>query len=492
MTTQQTDALQCAADLEYSIARHGMQDAFTLNAYRAMKMVRTQHARITELESQLESQLAQRFDAADVATVSAQGFRDGVASLSANAGEPRNATDRDALIDAIAQGLHGTWHCTRVWEAWHVGTMSQDDFEPVDESETPTEIADAVLAMLAAQVGAVESNTADAAPTQGATDMENLQRTAVGWQGRALRAERNWAVCRRWAIAGGAPVEKLGDDPDQPFHAASLAAGQATAAPQGVAYAALPEPYCNAHDDADACYPDMFSEYQMRAFADATHTLRASHGQAPAGAAPECLTCSDHGAVGNILTAEPCPDCTHLNAQPAPATQPAPVLWVSPEQFANFMDSDEAPFGKYVPARKTSAGNFTMPLFAASAPAPAQQAAQQGVAYADAHGAIMGAAYDFRDAHISGSQNQKRSAHAALESAVTHALRASHGQAPADYLAQREIPFVPKNGGAHLIVEGKDCFIDFWPGTGKWHSRCGKKGFGVRNLVAFIETPSNA
>ena len=79
MTTQQTDALQCAADLEYSIARHGMQDAFTLNAYRAMKMVRTQHARITELESQL----AQRFDAADMATASAQGFRDGVASVSA-------------------------------------------------------------------------------------------------------------------------------------------------------------------------------------------------------------------------------------------------------------------------------------------------------------------------------------------------------------------------------------------------------------------------
>jgi hypothetical protein len=63
---------------------------------------------------------------------------------------------------------------------------------------------------------------------------------------------------------------------------AALAAGQATAAQQGVAYAALPEPYCNAHDDADACYPDMFSEHQMRAFADATHTLRASHGQAPA------------------------------------------------------------------------------------------------------------------------------------------------------------------------------------------------------------------
>jgi len=57
----------------------------------------------------------------------------------------------------------------------------------------------------------------------GATEMENLQRTAVGWQERALRAERNWVVCRRWATAGGAPVEKLGDDPDQPFHAASPA-----------------------------------------------------------------------------------------------------------------------------------------------------------------------------------------------------------------------------------------------------------------------------
>ena len=120
MTTQQTDALQCAADLEYSIARHGMQDAFTLNAYRAMKMVLTQHARIAGLEAQLEaigaggvsgpligqpqampdlSQLTERgakawagvdaqglregFTAADMATASAQGFRAGVASVSA-------------------------------------------------------------------------------------------------------------------------------------------------------------------------------------------------------------------------------------------------------------------------------------------------------------------------------------------------------------------------------------------------------------------------
>ena len=44
-----------------------------------------QHTRIAELEAQLSSS---GFTAADMATASAQGFRDGVASLSANAGEP--------------------------------------------------------------------------------------------------------------------------------------------------------------------------------------------------------------------------------------------------------------------------------------------------------------------------------------------------------------------------------------------------------------------
>ena len=139
MTTQQPEAIKLAERCEHGYPLTG-------DAISAAAELRRQHARITELEAQL----AQRFDAADMATASAQGFRDGVASLSANAVEPRNAIDRDALIDAIAQGLHGTWHCTRVWEAWHVGTMSQDDFEPVDESETPTEIADAVLVLLAA------------------------------------------------------------------------------------------------------------------------------------------------------------------------------------------------------------------------------------------------------------------------------------------------------------------------------------------------------
>ena len=60
----------------------------------------------------------------------------------------------------------------------------------------------------------------------------------------------------------------------------ALAAWQATAAQQGAAYAALPVP----NYPKSGGFPGTFAEAQMRAFADATHTLRASHGQAPAGA----------------------------------------------------------------------------------------------------------------------------------------------------------------------------------------------------------------
>ena len=53
-------------------------------------------------------------------------------------------------------------------------------------------------------------------------------------------------------------------------------------------------------------------------------------------------------------------------------------------------------------------------------------------------------------------------------------------------LQEAGIVYVTYNNGVHLIVEGKGCKIDFWPGTGKWNSRDGTEGFGVRNLIAHI------
>ena len=107
-------------------------------------------------------------------------------------------------------------------------TAHNDDGTPRDtalaKAQQPALTAQAISAPTdhSGDVNKMVAQAISAEPA-GATEMENLQRTAVGWQERALRAERNWVVCRRWAIAGGAPVEKLGDDPDQPFHAASPA-----------------------------------------------------------------------------------------------------------------------------------------------------------------------------------------------------------------------------------------------------------------------------
>ena len=60
--------------------------------------------------------------------------------------EPVRMLTKEALTDLIAQHLSGTYHCLRVWEAWHVGTMSADDFQDVGESDTPAELADAIIA----------------------------------------------------------------------------------------------------------------------------------------------------------------------------------------------------------------------------------------------------------------------------------------------------------------------------------------------------------
>ena len=69
-------------------------------------------------------------------------------------------------------------------------------------------------------------------------------------------------------------------------HVTALAAGQATAAPaqpaaqQGVAYAALPTSSHAGSFLIGTC--PLYTADQLRDFADATHALRASHGQAPA------------------------------------------------------------------------------------------------------------------------------------------------------------------------------------------------------------------
>ena len=69
--------------------------------------------------------------------------------MGTNTNTPANL--RESLIDLITKNVSGTYHCTRVWYAWGVGTMSQHDFHDVGESDTPAELADSIIAMLDAR-----------------------------------------------------------------------------------------------------------------------------------------------------------------------------------------------------------------------------------------------------------------------------------------------------------------------------------------------------
>ena len=69
---------------------------------------------------------------------------------------------------------------------------------------------------------------------------------------------------------------------------------------------------------------------------------------------------------------------------------------------------------------------------------------------------------------------------------VSKKKRESNRNSSLAFLERADIPFEIKNGGSHLIVEGCNGFIDFWPGAGKWIARTGIKGFGVKNLIETI------
>ena len=179
-------------------------------------------------------------------------------------------------------------------------------------------------------------------PTSGAADLPEALRLAD------IADDESWAFVIGVRKDIAAELRRL--------HA--LAAGQATAAQQGAAYAALPT-----SSYAGRVYEEgfligtcpLYTVDQLHAFADATHTLRASHGQAPAGATLRSMiegmsvsvdvSTGDHDAghryFGTVTEAMECQGDKHgvtllvqdaepnfaaptpQAAQPAPATQQA-------------------------------------------------------------------------------------------------------------------------------------------------------------------------
>lgn len=54
----------------------------------------------------------------------------------------------ERIADIISSNMYGVYHCTRVWEAWSVGTMSEEDFESYAASDSPRELAEMIVAAL--------------------------------------------------------------------------------------------------------------------------------------------------------------------------------------------------------------------------------------------------------------------------------------------------------------------------------------------------------
>ena len=128
--------------------------------------------------------------------------------------------------------------------------------------------------------------------TSGAADLPAIQRYKIGYH------SDDWG--QRSSTPSGIP-DASGSWVRYEDHIAALAAGQATAAQQGAAYAELPT-----HSHAGRVYEEgfligtcpLYTADQMRSFADATYMLRASHGQASsqAGEYP-ALVCDYCGAL---------------------------------------------------------------------------------------------------------------------------------------------------------------------------------------------------
>lgn len=129
------------------------------------------------------------------------------------------------------------------------------------------------------------------------------------------------------------PIETAPPEVFGPFYA-FVDRVQAITAPQAQADApvVLPEPVAaqSRFTDTPSGTWDSCSVEHARSFGGAGYEVRYLYTEQQVRAMlalsvwhhrnPNCITCNDHGAVGNILTAEPCPDCT-----PPQALADAPI-----------------------------------------------------------------------------------------------------------------------------------------------------------------------
>lgn len=66
---------------------------------------------------------------------------------------------RERVRDAVARALHGIYYCGRVWDAWDIGTMGEDDFTPAAEVDG---VLDEIIDAAIGQMGSIATERAAA------------------------------------------------------------------------------------------------------------------------------------------------------------------------------------------------------------------------------------------------------------------------------------------------------------------------------------------
>jgi hypothetical protein len=127
----------------------------------------------------------------------------------------------DGVRDAVADSLGGAYDCLRVWSAWGVGTMGEDDFQLVtDDSDRVEEIAQAAVDALPPLYAAAP----DLLAALEATVKEAEQAECEVWvdnecpSGDAESVHRQWeasseyrSFCEHWMVSLDAIAKARGE-----------------------------------------------------------------------------------------------------------------------------------------------------------------------------------------------------------------------------------------------------------------------------------------
>jgi hypothetical protein len=105
---------------------------------------------------------------------------------------------RERVRDAVAQALDGIYYCGRVWSAWQVNTMREDDFTPAAEVDDVLDgIVDAALSEVAKAAPAAPVQTNDVRPT----DSPDLSINSVAFFSALIEYGNTPTLAKRLEVA---------------------------------------------------------------------------------------------------------------------------------------------------------------------------------------------------------------------------------------------------------------------------------------------------